>query len=135
MTLDRKTVERTFMVGGLPRLTKIASVVRPLQATATSTAPAQFKVVVSNTGTTEAVGCTLAPDFPLATLTSYVVGSTRARDAAFNIAAGRREVLTLTIKPKPRYRARGIAVPIRVFCANALAPAAKSRVNIVTLTF
>jgi hypothetical protein len=70
VTLDRKTVERSFMVGGWPGQTETTSVVRPLEATASRTVPAQFRVVVRNTGTTEAVGCTVAPDFPLATLTS-----------------------------------------------------------------
>ena len=81
------------------------------------------------------MGCTLAPDFPLAAVTNYVVRSTREKNAAFNIAASGREVLTLTIRPKRRTRARAIEVPIRVFCTNANAPRARTNANIVTLTF
>jgi Peptidase family M23 len=135
VTLDGQTVDRPFILGRLPNPTKLASVVRPLTATASRSDPAKFRVVVRNTGTTEAVGCTLAPDYPLAALSTYVVRSTRAKDAAFNIAAGGREILTLTIRPKRRYRARSIEVPIRVFCTNAAAPRAKSNANIVTLSF
>ncbi len=135
VTLDRKTVERTFAVGGLPKKTTLASVVQPLVATASPSTPAKFKVIVRNTGTTKAVGCTLASDFPLAALSNFVVRSTREKNAAFNIAPGGREVLTLTIKPKRRHKARAVTVPIRAFCTNANAPRAKSGRNIVKLTF
>jgi hypothetical protein len=135
VTLDGQTVEHPFILGRLPNPTKVASVVRPLAATASRTDPARFRVVIRNTGSTEAVGCTLAPDYPLAVVSSYVVRSTRAKNAAFNIPAGGREVVSLTIRPKPRYRAKSIDVPIRVFCTNANAPPANSNTNIVTLTF
>ena len=136
VTLDGKTVERTFAVGPFPRLAKLASKVSPLKATASRQDPAIFRVIVRNTGTNEAVGCTLAPDYPIAAKSTFVVrGAGTPSNSAFNIAPGGRAVLTLTIRPERRYRAKQINVPIRVFCANAAAPPAKSRVNIVTLSF
>ena len=136
VTLDGKTVERTFAVGPFPRLAKLASKVSPLIAIASRQDPAQFKVIVRNTGATEAVGCTLAPDYPLAAKSTFKVrGAGTPANSAFNIAPGGRAVLTLTIRPERRYRARQINVPIRVFCANAAAPLAKSGVNIVRLSF
>jgi hypothetical protein len=136
VTLDGKTTEHMFAVGRLPKGTKLASKVSPLRAVASRQDPAEFRVIVRNTGTNEAAGCTLAPDYPLAAKSTYVVrGAGTPSNSAFNIAPGGRAVLTLTIRPERRYRARQINVPIRVFCANAAAPLAKSGVNIVTLSF
>ena len=132
--LDGETVEHVFVVGRLPKRTTLRTHVRPLEATAAPKDPARFRVVVRNSGASEAVGCSVAADAPLAANVKFKARGSKA-NAAFDIAAGARQVVQLVIKPKRRYRARAAEVPIRVFCDNAFAPKSREGVNIVTLSF
>jgi murein DD-endopeptidase MepM/ murein hydrolase activator NlpD len=139
VTLAGRSMEHIFVVGPMPRPTRLATVARPRADTAAPTAPATFNVTTRNAGANEAIGCTLMPDAPLAAQWFYqrlAGGSpTGRRNEAFNLAPGARVTHRLTIRPKRGYRARQIAVPIRVSCTNASAPAAKAGINVVTLSF
>lgn len=139
ITLDARTIQHAFVVGAIPRTTKLSSSVTPTRSSARPAKPAKFEVTVRNTGKQAAFGCTLAPDTPIAA-DWYFEPVTRKsakqpRSAIFGLAPGAEAVYRLVIQPKRGYKARDIEVPVRVFCANASAPAAKPGVNIVTLTF
>lgn len=134
--LAGQTTEHTFIVGPRPNGTSLRTRVRPSTASLTRATAAKFRVIVRNKGAAKAVGCTLAPDVPLAAKWKFRRKGRKAWDsAAFDIAPGGRKVLILSIRPKRGYKARSLPVPIRVFCINANAPKAKEGVNIVTLTF
>jgi len=137
--LEGRTSEHAFMVGkGLPAPTTLTTSVSPLSATASPTVPANFDVVVRNTGATAAIGCALAPDAPLAALSSFqvTVGGIPqgAVNEVFDLAAGTAKRVRLTIKPKGTYHAQQMQVPVRVFCSNA-SEAAAARAKVVTLSF
>ena len=136
--LEGKTAEHVFMVGALPAPTTLTTSVKPLSATATPSAPANFEVVVRNTGNTAAIGCSVAPDAPLAAVSRFRVtaGGIPRGDVneAFDIPAGTAKKIRLTIIPKATYRATQIKLPIRVSCSNGSEPAA-ARAKLVTLSF
>jgi murein DD-endopeptidase MepM/ murein hydrolase activator NlpD len=136
--LQGKTAEHVFMVGALPAPTTLATSVTPVSVTATPSAPANLEVVVRNTGITPAIGCSVAPDAPLAAVSRFQVtvgGIPRgAVNEAFDISAGTAKRIRLTIAPKTTYHANQIELPIRVFCANGSEPAA-ARAKLVTLSF
>lgn len=136
--LEGKTVEHVFMVGGLPAPTSLTTSVTPLSATATPSAPANFDVVVRNTGGTSAIGCSVAPDVPLAAVSSFQAtlgGIPRgAVNEAFDLMPGTLKRIRLTITPKASYRASQIKIPIRVVCTSGAEPAA-ARAKVVTLSF
>jgi murein DD-endopeptidase MepM/ murein hydrolase activator NlpD len=135
--LEGKTAEHVFMVGALPAPTTLATSVSPLSATATPSAPAKFEVGVRNTGGTAAIGCSVAPDAPLAAVSRFQVtvgGIPRgAVNEAFDIPAGTAKRIRLTIAPKASH-ATQIRLPVRVFCANGSEPAV-TRAKLVTLSF
>jgi murein DD-endopeptidase MepM/ murein hydrolase activator NlpD len=137
--LEGRTSEHAFMVGkGLPAPTTLTTSVSPLSATASPTDPANFDVVVRNTGATAAIGCALGPDAPLAAVSSFqitVAGIPQgAVNEVFDLAAGTAKRVRLTIKPKGTYRAQQMQIPVRVFCSNA-SEAAAARAKVVTLSF
>jgi len=138
VTFDGKVAEHVFVVGAVTGVTKIGSSISPLEATATVRVAAKFRVTVRNRGENPAVGCTLAPDVPIAATWEFKPLKASPDDpanAAFDIGPGGRILLDLTILPKRGYRATQYKVPIRVVCNNAPAPASDARVNIVTLSF
>jgi murein DD-endopeptidase MepM/ murein hydrolase activator NlpD len=136
--LQGKTVEHVFMVGALPAATALTTSVSPLTATARPTAPARFDVVVRNTGGAAAIGCSVAPDAPLAAVSHFqvIVGGILVGgvDEAFDIPAGITKKIRLTITPKANYHATQLKLPIRVSCINGSEPAA-ARAKLVTLSF
>jgi murein DD-endopeptidase MepM/ murein hydrolase activator NlpD len=136
--LEGKTAEHVFMVGALPAPNDLTTSVTPLSATATPSAPANFDVVVRNTGITSAIGCSVVPDAPLAAVSGFhatVGGIPRGVvNEAFDLPAGAVKRIRLTITPKATYHANQIKLPIRVFCANGSEPAA-ARAKLVTLSF
>ena len=136
--LEGKTAEHVFMVGALPASSDLTTSVTPPSATATPSVPANFDVVVRNTGITSAIGCSVAPDAPLAAVSRFQVivgGIPRGTvNEAFDIPAGDAKKIRLTITPKATYHANQIKLPIRVFCANGSEPAA-ARAKLVTLSF
>jgi hypothetical protein len=94
--------------------------------------------VVRNTGITPAIGCSVAPDAPLAAVSRFQVtvgGIPRgAFNEAFDVLPGMAKKVRLTIIPKATYHATQIKLPIRVFCANGAEPVA-ARAKSVTLSF
>lgn len=136
--LEGKTVEHVFIVGALPAATTLTTSVAPLSATATPSAPASFDVVVRNTGSTAAIGCSVAPDAPLAAVSNFqaTVGGIPqgAVNEAFDLPPGTVKRIRLTITPKVTYRANQIKIPVRAFCVNGSEPAA-TRAKLVTLSF
>jgi len=136
--LEGRISEHAFMVGSLPSATTLATAVSPLSATASPTVPANFDVVVRNTGATAAIGCALAPDAPLAAVSSFqvVVGGIPQGgvNEVFDLAPGTAKKVRLMIKPKGTYRAQQVQIPVRVFCSNA-SEAAAARAKVVTLSF
>jgi murein DD-endopeptidase MepM/ murein hydrolase activator NlpD len=137
--LQGKTVEHVFMVGVLPAATTLTTSVAPLSATASPIAPAKFDVLVRNTSSTSAaIGCSVAPDAPLAAVSNFqvTVGGipSGAVNAAFDLPPGSAKKIRLTITPKATYRASQIKLPIRAFCTNGSEPAA-TRAKLVTLSF
>jgi len=136
--LEGKTAEHVFMVGALPAPSDLTTSVTPLSATATPSVPADFDVVVRNTGITSVIGCSVAPDAPLAAVSRFqatVGGIPRGVvNEAFDLPAGTVKRIRLTITPKATYHANQIKLPIRVFCANGSEPAA-ARAKLVTLSF
>jgi murein DD-endopeptidase MepM/ murein hydrolase activator NlpD len=136
--LEGKTVEHVFMVGRLPAATVLTTSLSPSSANATPSAPAKFEVTVRNTGSTSAIGCSVAPDAPLAAVSSFQLTSggnpTGGINEAFDVDPGKAKRIRLTIKPKSTYRANQIKLPIRVFCANG-SEAAGVRAKLVTLSF
>jgi len=110
----------------------------PLTATATPSAPANFDILLRNTGATAAIGCSVAPDAPLAAVSNFqglVAGIPQgAVNETFDLAPGSVKKVRLTITPKTGYRASQIKVPIRAFCLNGSEPAA-TQAKQVTLSF
>jgi hypothetical protein len=123
-----------FVVGPNPPQTGLRVAVTP----ATATAPARFNVTVRNLGQNNAVGCSIAPDAPLAAKWSFqrVVGNVPqgALNEAFDIAPGQAVQLRLTIRPKPRFKATAAQIPIHAFCNNA-AKSAREADNVITVSF
>jgi hypothetical protein len=136
--LEGKTVEHAFMVGTLPATTTLSTSLTPLTATATPSAPANFDILLRNTGATAAIGCSVAPDAPLAAVSNFqglVAGIPQgAVNETFDLAPGSVKKVRLTITPKTGYRASQIKVPIRAFCLNGSEPAA-TQAKQVTLSF
>lgn len=135
---EGRASEHAFMVGDLPLPTTLTTSVSPLSAAATPILPAKFDVVVRNTGGTSAIGCAVAPDAPLAAVSSFqlTVGGIPqgAVNAVFDIAPGVTKKVRLTISPKLTYRAQQMQIPLRVFCSNA-AETAAARAKVITLSF
>jgi hypothetical protein len=137
-THDGKASEHVFLVGEGARNTKVASSISPLEATATISLAAKFRVTVRNRGEYPAVGCTLAPDVPIAATWEFKPFRASPNDppnVAFDVQPGARVLLDLSILPKRGHTATQYKVPIRVVCNNATAPRSDERLNIVTLSF
>jgi murein DD-endopeptidase MepM/ murein hydrolase activator NlpD len=136
--LEGKTDEHVFMVGDLPAAAILTTSVTPSMAAARPSAPANFDVTVRNSSSTSAIGCSVAPDAPLAAVWSFqqtVAGTpTGGVNEAFDIPAGKTAKVRLTITPKATYRAQQIKLPIRVFCPNG-SEAATARAKVITLSF
>ena len=136
--IEGRISEHVFAGGTLPAATFLKTSVSPLIGTATTTTPATFNVVVTNTGTTPAIGCSLAPDTPLAAVPSFQVilaGVPQGyANKAFNIAAGGSSAVRLTVIAKTGYHATQTKVPLRVICTNASEPST-SVPKVVTLTY
>jgi murein DD-endopeptidase MepM/ murein hydrolase activator NlpD len=138
VTFDAKVAEHVFNVGPSTGVTKVISSVTPLAATATRRSPAVFRVTVRNHGSNTAVGCTLAPDAPVAATWEFKpvgAGPGDPVNVAFDIRAGGKKLLDLSIRPKSGATATQYEVPIRAVCNNAPATASDERVNIVKLSF
>ncbi len=136
--LESRIYEHAFMVGGLPQATILTTAITPRSAIASPTSPANFDVVVRNTGSTPAVGCSIAPDAPLAAKWSFRVTAggipTGASNEVFDVAPAAAKRIRLSITPKGTYRANGVQIPVRVFCSNGT-EAAAGRAKVVTLSF
>lgn len=135
-TIEGKSLERAFMVGAMPQATKVNLSVKPLNRKVAPRQPATFTATVTNAGARTAVGCAIAPDAPLGAVWNFrQLGQAASEDQLFDMPPGATKKLVLTITSKAGYRSRATKIPIRVFCANAIAPAAAKGVNVVTLTF
>jgi murein DD-endopeptidase MepM/ murein hydrolase activator NlpD len=136
--LEGRTMESAFVVGTLPAATTLNVSALPAARVLPANATAFFDVTVRNTGVRTAVGCTIAPDVPLAAVWNVrqLVPAAPATDLnrVFDLVRAARKTFRLAIKPKPGYKAKAIRIPIRVFCLNANSPAA-ANTNTVTLTF
>ena len=137
-TLEGKTREHSFVVGRALRPTTIAVSRKPASIALGAGAVAEFTVTVRNTGTQQAVGCSIVPDVPLAadwsTLQIVPAVSVEQTDRNFELDAGKAKRFKLTIAPKRRYKAKSITVPIRTACINANAPQS-SKLTDAKLTF
>jgi murein DD-endopeptidase MepM/ murein hydrolase activator NlpD len=137
-TIEGKTLEHVFVVGSSPQPARLRVAVEPTSASATPRQAARFKVTVRNMGVNNAVGCSIATDAPLAaTWTFEKLDGTPPGDAlneAFDIPAGQAVQLRLTIRPKARFRADSVQIPIHAFCNNA-EKSARAVDNVITLSF
>ncbi len=136
-TLQGKTREHSFVVGRPLRPTTLAVSRTPSSIALGANALADFTVTVRNTGTEQAVGCSIVPDAPLAA-TWNVLQTVPAvppdqTNRNFELDPGQAKRFKLTIDPKPAYKAKSIAIPIRAACINANAP--QSRSTEARLTF
>ena len=135
--LEGKTVEHVFMVGALPAATTLSTSVTPLTATATPSTPANFDILLRNTGGTPAISCSVAPDAPLRRGVEFSGhgrwNSQGAVNQAFDLAPGAVKKIRLTITPKATYRPTR-SRSIRAFCVNGSEPAA-TQAKLVTLSF
>jgi hypothetical protein len=136
--LEGKEMEHAFIVGAQPPATTLNVSATPAARTIGTNATAIFDVAVRNIGSRIAVGCTLAPDVPLAAVWNVKqivpAAPAGALNRAFDLAAATTKKFRLSIKPKTGYKSSAIKVPIRVTCINANSPAPTSK-NVVTLTF
>ena len=138
VTLEEKTSEHGFMLGSLPKPTTLTTSVRPRSAVTIPGSAANFSVLVSNTGATTAVSCSVATDTPLAAVSTFQVmkGATPqgAANQVFDIGAGKTKKIRLSVNPKRTYRANKVQIPVRVFCSNG-SEAAAQRAKVITLSF
>jgi hypothetical protein len=138
--LEGKTYEHAFMVGGKPKKpTAVQALVQPLARSVKTNDVAVFDVTVQNTGKVQALGCTLAPDAPLAAVWHYqpaVNGEPDGSiDRAFDLDAGATAQFQLTFAPKAGFVAYGSAVPVRTVCNNADGADEVPGYNVLTLSF
>jgi murein DD-endopeptidase MepM/ murein hydrolase activator NlpD len=134
-TLEGKDYEHAFVVGTVPAATTVQALIQPQARSPRGTSAVVFGASVRNTGSTTATGCSLAPDMPLAMTwnTQTLAGGDLNR--TFDVPPGATQNVRLTLRGKPGYSARGIKIPIRVFCLNASAPGPTKGYNLVTLSF
>jgi hypothetical protein len=136
-TIEGKTLEHAFVVGSRVPRTKVDLIVKPQQKRATSLIPARFTANITNTGANAALGCSLAPDAPLAAVWNFrVLGQPAGKqNEVFDVAPGATKKVVLTITPKAGYYGAAAKIPIRVSCMNAKGAPTAEGVNVVTLTF
>ena len=136
--LEGKEMEHAFVVGSLPAATSLTLSTKPAVRSLAVNATANFDVTVRNFGIRTAVGCTLAPDVPLAAVWNVrqlvPAAPATALNRTFDLVRGASKKFRLAIKPKAGYKANAIKIPIRVTCLNAKSPAI-ANTNVVTLTF
>lgn len=141
MTIDGRSAEHAFHVGATPApATTVLARLEPQARSPKTEVDTTTTLYAKNTGTSDAEGCWIEPDYPLASTFKYELLDTAGAVVGlpmqmFSIPAGATQRVRVTFRPKLGYAAFGIEIPMRVKCLNAMGPPPRNGLNTMWLSF